>query len=174
MSRDCAFRKPRGFSLVELMIVLALIAMMALLAAPWFVKMHQRSQIRSAAFELETTLLAARMKAVKRNQQVSVALVSTPTAQPIVFRTNEPPPGAGPTPVPRLLEIPANAAQLVATPTGGVVTFGGDGRLVAPPPAPTPNVIILKGPVGAINQNTLTIETSSGGRVKVITPAVWQ
>lgn len=174
MSRIYSFGRERGFTLIEMVIVMALIALMALIAAPWLVKLYQRNSIKSAAFEVQTTLMAARMKAVKLNQQVSVALVSTPTAQPIVFQTNEPPPGAGPTPAPRQLSLPAQAAELVATPTGGVVTFGGDGRLIAPPPAPTPNIIVLRGPVGAINMNTLTVETSAAGRVKVITPTVWQ
>ena len=64
----------RGFSLIELTIVMASMAMMALIATPWFVKLYQRNQVRSAAHEIQTTLLAARMKAARRNQQVSVVI----------------------------------------------------------------------------------------------------
>lgn len=149
-------------------------AMMALIATPWFVKLHQRNQIKSAAREIQTTLLAARMKAVRRNQRVSVVISSV--NPPIEFQTIEPaPPAPTPTPVPPLLQLPAGAAQFVATPAapGGTVTFGGDGRL-ANFTAPTPAVLTVEGPVGSNRMNQITIRTTSGGRVEVVTPTVWQ
>lgn len=175
MPRIRVFAGWRGFSLVELLIVTALIAMMALIAAPWFVKLHRRNQIKSAASEIQTTLLAARMKAVRLNQPVSVVISSV--TPPLTFQTVEPnPPAATPTPVPRVLALPADAAQFVATPgaPGGAITFGGDGRL-ANFAVPTPAVLIVEGPVGAgPMMNQITIRTSSIGRVEVVTPAVWK
>jgi len=156
------------------MIVLALMAMMALIATPWFIKLHQRNQIKSAAREIQTTLLAARMKAVRRNQQVSVVIASV--TPPIEFTTIEPnPPAPTPTPVPQQLVLPGRAAQFVATPAapGGTVTFGGDGRL-ANFTNPTPAVITVEGPVGSTRMNQITIRTTSGGRVEIVTPTAWQ
>jgi prepilin-type N-terminal cleavage/methylation domain-containing protein len=164
----------RGFSLAELMIVVALIAMMSLLAVPWFIKLYQRNQIKSAAREIQTTLLAARMKAVKRNQQVSVVISSV--TPPLGFQTIEPaPPAPTPTPRPSLLSLPAGAAEFVATPasTGGTVTFGGDGRLTNFT-APTPAVYEIQGPVGKVLPTPVSIRIHSSGRVEVVTPAVWQ
>ncbi|HYX22089.1 MAG TPA: prepilin-type N-terminal cleavage/methylation domain-containing protein, partial [Thermoanaerobaculia bacterium] len=61
-------RRSEGFTLVELLIVVALVAIAALVGMPWLVKIGQRSQLKSAASEVQTTLMAARIKAVKRNQ----------------------------------------------------------------------------------------------------------
>jgi prepilin-type N-terminal cleavage/methylation domain-containing protein len=163
----------RGFSLVELSIVVALIAMMALIGAPWLVKIHQKNQVKSAAREIQTTLLAARMKAVKHNQQVSVVISAiTPS---IELQTIEPPvPTPNPTALPQILKLPARAVEFVATPAaaGGVVVFGGDGRL-ANFTNPTPAVYQIQGPVGKVMPTPVAIRVSSGGRVEVVTPTVW-
>jgi prepilin-type N-terminal cleavage/methylation domain-containing protein len=163
----------RGFSLMELMVVLALVAAMSLVATPWFIKLYQRNQVKSAAREIQTTLLAARMKAVRRNQQVSVVISSS--TPPIEFQTIEPaPPAPTPTPVPAVLQLPGRAVEFVTTPNaaGGMVTFGGDGRLVNFT-APTPAVFQLQGPVGKVMPTPLAIRVHSGGRVEVEMPKVW-
>ncbi len=155
------------------MVVLALIAMMALVATPWFIKIYQRNQVKSAAHEIQSTLLAARMKAVRRNQPVSVVISSV--VPPLEFQTLEPdPPAPTPTPVPSLLKLPSGAVEFVATPSsaGGIVTFGGDGRLTNFT-APTPAVYQIQGPVGKVMPTPLAIRVNAAGRVEVVTPAVW-
>ena len=169
--------KERGYSLVELMIVLAIMGILSLIAVPWFYKYAQRNKLKSAAFEVQTTLLAARMKAVKRNQPVSVAINGT---SPIQLMTIEPPPPAPtPTLVPQQLNLPPDAAVLFATPVAasGIVTFSGDGRInMAPTPNPTPGAweYVLRGPVGAPTPNQITIQAWPNGRVVVVTPTNWQ
>jgi Tfp pilus assembly protein FimT len=155
------------------MIVVALIAMMSLLAAPWLIKVGQRNKIKSAAREIQTTLMAARMKAVRRNQQVSVVISSV--TPPIIFQTLEPnPPGPTPTPRPSILELPAGSAQFVATPNAaqGRVTFGGNGRVVNFPT--TPAIIQVEGPVGSNRMNMIEIKAHASGRIEVVTPVAWQ
>src|ERR1700730_3783402 len=71
-------RRRGGFSLVELLVVMALIAAMTLVAAPWFLKISQRNTLKSTARELSITLAAARMRAVKRN--LSATVVVTPAS----------------------------------------------------------------------------------------------
>jgi prepilin-type N-terminal cleavage/methylation domain-containing protein len=171
--RTRVFDGGRGFSLVELAVVVALIAMMSLLAAPWLVKTHQRNQVKSAAFEMQTTLLAARMKAVRLNQRVSVVISSV--TPPIELQTIQPvPPAPTPTPVVPILKLPGGAVEFVATPAsgGGTVTFGGDGRLVNFT-HPTPAVYQLQGPVGKVMPTPVMIRVSSGGRVEVELPKDW-
>ena len=64
--------RSRGYSLIELMIVVAIIAVMALASAPWFFKIMQRNTMKSAAQEMSITFAAARMRAVKRNLPAEV------------------------------------------------------------------------------------------------------
>jgi prepilin-type N-terminal cleavage/methylation domain-containing protein len=161
-----------GFSLIELIIVLALIAMMSLVATPWFIKLYQRNQVRSAAHEIQTTLLAARMKAARRNQQVSVVISSV--VPPIELLTIEPPPlTPGPTPIPSVLKLPAGSVEFVTTPSsaGGIVTFGGDGRLVNFPT--TPAAYQIQGPVGKIMPTPVAVRINAAGRVEVVLPKEW-
>jgi len=168
-------RRHRGFSLVELLVVMAIIASLSLVGIPWFLKISQRNALKSAAREIQTTLLAARIKAVKRNRPVSVNITSL--GPPIEFQTVEPnPPAPTPTHVPVNLTLPAQAARLYETPfaAGGAVTFGGDGRLVNPPLQPTPGVqYTLEGPVGATTPNRIKIKADASGRIVVVTPVDW-
>lgn len=170
-SRRCS----HGFSLVELLVVLAMLAMVSLVGIPWFFKISQRNALKSAAREVQSTLLAARIKAVKRNRPVSVLI--TALGPPIEFQTVEPnPPAPTPTHVPVDLRLPAQAARFYATPStaGGTVTFGGDGRLANPPLQPTPGLVyILEGPVGAATPNRVSIKADSSGRIAVVTPVDW-
>ncbi|HTY42150.1 MAG TPA: GspH/FimT family pseudopilin [Thermoanaerobaculia bacterium] len=168
-------RGNRGFSLVELLVVMVIMALVSVIAIPWFVKIGQRNQLKSAAFEVQTTLLAARMKAVKRNQPVTIVINNV---APVELLTVEPPPPAPtPTLVPGRLALPSTAAVLYATPAiaGGAVTFGGDGRLAMPAPTPTPGAYeyVLRGPVGARTPNQITIQAWPNGRIAVITPTHW-
>jgi prepilin-type N-terminal cleavage/methylation domain-containing protein len=170
-------RRSRGFTLVEILVVMAILAALSLVAIPWFMKLSQRYALKSGAREIATTLAAARMTAVKLNQPVSVVLLSiTP---PIQIAIIEPaPPAPTPTKVPQLLILPQNAVRMFQTPSsaGGTITFGGDGRLSAPVlPALTPNaVMIVDGPVNSSPRNQIQILTSAAGRVQVVTPVDWQ
>ena len=169
--------RSRGYSLVELLVVLAILALVTLVAIPWFFKLTQRNALKSAAREIQITLTAARMSAIKRNAPVSVAIASlTP---PIRFVIVEPQP---PTPTPTIpapyLVLPQNAVRFKQTPNsaGGIMTFGNDGRLVVPQlGALTPNaVMIVEGPVNSSPRNAISINTNARGRVQVVTPVDWQ
>jgi prepilin-type N-terminal cleavage/methylation domain-containing protein len=167
--------RSRGFSLIELLLVMAIIASVALVGIPWFVKIGQRNALKSAAREVQSTLLAARVRAVNRNRPVSVVITSL--GPPVEFQTIEPnPPAPTPTHVPVNLSLPAKAARLYQTPNvaGGTVAFGGDGRLASPPTFPTPGLeYVLEGPVGATTPNRITIKTDSSGRIAIVTPVNW-
>jgi prepilin-type N-terminal cleavage/methylation domain-containing protein len=168
-------RRSRGYTLVEILVVMAIIGILSLVAIPWFLKLSQRYALKSGAREIATTLQAARMTAVKLNQPVSVVLTSiTPPIQ--IAIVEPPPPAPTPTKVPQLLILPQNAVRMFQTPasTGGTITFGGDGRLTNFP-ALTPNaVMIVDGPVNSSPRNQIQILTSQAGRIQVVTPVDWQ
>jgi len=167
--------RPKGFTLVELLVVMAIIAILALAGMPWLVKIGQRSQLKSAATEVQTTLLAARINAVKRNQPVNIMITPGPPVE--LWTVQPPPPTPNPTIAPKQLALPPKAAFLYATPqiAGGVISFGADGRLAMPTPNPTPGAYeyVLRGPVGKPTPNEIRVQAWPNGRVVVVTPKDW-
>jgi type IV fimbrial biogenesis protein FimT len=65
----------RGFTLIEAVIVMAIMAILAGVSTSSFVWLNQSTQIRGAAFDLVADLDFARSEAVKRNGDVVVAPV---------------------------------------------------------------------------------------------------
>src|SRR5262247_3331950 len=83
-------RRIRGFSMLELLVVMAILAILALAVAPWFAKVAQRNELRSSTQEVATTLMAARMRAVKRNLPARVVVTrATPTNNWTLIETFE-------------------------------------------------------------------------------------
>jgi len=87
--RDPSPAVPRGFSLVELMIGLAIFAFLMAMGVPAFTTYIQNAKIRSAAEVLYASIQTARAEAVKRNAAVEFVLTddagdsgSTQTATP--------------------------------------------------------------------------------------------
>lgn len=66
-----------GFSLVELMVVLAIVALMALLAVPSLMMFVHTSTVKAATTELASAIHYARAEAVKRGWPVSVCKSAT-------------------------------------------------------------------------------------------------
>ena len=62
----------RGFTVVELLVVLAMIALLAALAMPALDNVLAAQRLRAAGTDLMSALLVARSEAVKRNVQVQV------------------------------------------------------------------------------------------------------
>lgn len=69
-------RRHRGFTLVELLIVLAVTAILATLAAPSFTDQFARRRIEGVATEMSTDLHFARTQAVANRGAVSVMTLS--------------------------------------------------------------------------------------------------
>ena len=67
----------RGFTLVEMVIVLFILGVVATLAGPFFRDFIIQQTIRNAAYELMSDLIFARSEAVKRNTSVTVSKVGT-------------------------------------------------------------------------------------------------
>src|ERR1041385_7687346 len=63
-----------GFTLIEMMIVVAIIGIAGLIALPNYLVWQSRSELRQAVTEVQNQLLLARMAALSRNAPVTVAI----------------------------------------------------------------------------------------------------
>lgn len=69
-----AHRKHRGFTLLEALVVLALLGILSALAAPSYTGMRQRHQMQSQAEQFQANLMLARSEALRRQQRVTVCV----------------------------------------------------------------------------------------------------
>lgn len=143
--------KQRGFTLVEAIIVMSIMAILAGASASSFVWLNQSTQIRGASFDLVADLDFARSEAVKRNDLVVVAPVAgawtngwTVTAGGAVLR-----------------QRPALATQVGFAAAPGALTFDGAGR---PDPIATVENFQLCSPGGSVTGRTVRIDASGLSR----------
>jgi len=69
-------RKDSGFTLIELIVIIAIVAVFAGIAVPNFLSYMPKSRLNGAARQVMGDLMAARMKAVKLNHRVKVFFYS--------------------------------------------------------------------------------------------------
>ena len=67
----------RGVTLIELMVTLAILAIILMMAIPSFNEFRQRSALRGASDQIISFWANARMEALKRNQPIKVGLIRT-------------------------------------------------------------------------------------------------
>ncbi len=72
MRSNRTFARSGGYTYIEVFVVVAIFGLMAAIAAPYFVKISRHYRLLGQVHEIQSTLLAARMQAIKRNQQVVV------------------------------------------------------------------------------------------------------
>ena len=70
-------KKESGFTLIEMMIVIAVFAIVAAIAIPNFMSLLPGMRLNGAARQVMGDLMAARMKAVKLNQRTKVFFYSS-------------------------------------------------------------------------------------------------
>jgi type IV fimbrial biogenesis protein FimT len=72
MARPNSHHRFSGFTLVELLVTIAIVAILAGLAVPSFKDLIAGQRIKSAGFDLVTSLMLARSEAIKQNGNVTI------------------------------------------------------------------------------------------------------
>ncbi len=79
----------RGFTLVELVIALAVVTLMLAMGVPSFSDYNRAQKVKSAATAIHVQMQKARMEAIKRNNNVGLELVAGSPNQLRLFEDND-------------------------------------------------------------------------------------
>lgn len=77
-------RKDQGFTLIELMIVVAIVGVLTSVALPAFTSFVAGQRIKTASFDLMSMMIFARSEAIKRNSNVTLNYSSVANALTVV------------------------------------------------------------------------------------------
>lgn len=166
----------RGFTLIELMVVLAIIGILLLLGTPLFTTFMANSRIKTASEAFANALVQARTEAIKRNEPVEFVISSgwlvclvaddascTQGDASVLYQ------GAG----------REGTSDVVVTPTPADatrITFDSLGRIIAPNPADDSDALtqvdidVTNGT--SVNSRPLRVVVETGGGVRLCDPAV--
>lgn len=154
-----------GFTLVELMIALAILAILSALAAPNFSAMIANYRVRTGAEGIISGLQLARAEAVRRNTNVSFTL-NTGTGwtlavvNPAATIQTRP---SGESGTNLLVTSTNNQTTLTFTPTGGVSGYNTTTNLSQVTVAPPSNVT---------SGDTLRINILAGGQIRMCNQSI--
>jgi type IV fimbrial biogenesis protein FimT len=76
--RAGAYRRGGGFTLVELMVVLVIVAVLLIIALPSFSVLTLRTKLKSYANEVVSSVYLARSEAIKRNAPMTMCIAKEP------------------------------------------------------------------------------------------------
>jgi len=163
-----AMMRSAGFTLVELMIVMAILSIMLLIALPNFSIWMQNTQIRTAGEAILNGMQLARADAIRRNVNVELRMdVSSGWTARV--------PATGEVIQSRLAGEGSTAALVTITPAGAkTVTFNSFGSVTtnADATATLTEITIDSAAIAAADSRELCILVRAGGNVRMCDPQV--
>lgn len=161
-------RLQRGVTLIELMVTIAIAAILITLAAPSFKIMLANAQIRTAAQALHDGLQLAHVEAIRRNERV-IFTKNTQSAWTVSAENG------GATLQTRPYTEGSIAATVSVIPNGATkVTFNGFGRVVANTDASSSisqlDIDVPTTLIAAADSKNLRITVTAGGAIRLCDP----
>lgn len=167
-----------GFSLIELMVTVAVLAIILGLAAPSFTNLMHQNRLTAAANEVVGALQTAKMEAIRRNTRVALCPSTTGTScsgsdwsQFVIFvdGNSNGVLNAGETIV-QNVEVTRAGAGISATGTANLIRFGPDGRVRVGAGAATQGAVSLVSNKLSASTNTRRVQVVAS-RVSVCNPS---
>jgi type IV fimbrial biogenesis protein FimT len=151
-------RKDTGFSLLELMVAIAIVAILSTIAVPGIIQWLPKHRVGSAARVVKSTLEFARSSAIKRNTEVRVDF-DWANDNLTVVEVLEDPPGTFVETTLRIRQMPGDV-DLDDIDLGDEVTFNGHGFA----PGSSGGVVVVN-----TSDNTLSrsITLTVGGNARI-------
>ncbi|MDM0106032.1 GspH/FimT family pseudopilin [Variovorax sp. J22R24] len=188
--------KQRGFSLIELVVTVAVLALVLFATAPSIGAWMDNTRIRNAAESLQIGLQTARSEAVGRNQSISFYLVSlanpgvmdnscalSANSGSWVVSATSPDTKCASAPstsvAPKIVlkrpvgegggKVKVSGLQADGTTSGTTVTFNGFGRVVNADPIAR---IDITGPIDGAAYRNLQVRITTAGAIRMCDPHV--
>lgn len=190
----------QGVTLIELIVGIAILAILLAVAAPNLSSWIQNAQIRTAAEAMQNGLQLARAEAVRRNASVRFQLMDTTSNACVLSTTGvnwivsqDDPSGAcastpSDTVAPRIIQMRAGtegSTNATVASTQSPIAFNGLGRQVSATNAdlsttanpPVTVTIDIKNPTGGLcmpagTMRCLQVQVSASGQVRMCDPAI--
>ena len=180
--------RPRGFTIIEVMVALGIIAMLLMFAAPNAATWIQNTRLRSSAESVATCLQTARLEAIKRNTIVSCQMTDPASsawnvclydsvnnicqaAAGSVLASRDASEDNGITKLGLDTALSSSAAPLAAgTNMPGAATFDSFGRLAPTAPNNAMRVDVRNPSLAAADERRLTVYITLGGQIRMCDP----
>ena len=114
-------KSSRGFSLIEVMTAVVVLAILGVIAVPSYRTFVLTQRVRQASYDLMSSLMFARSEAIKRNASVNVTQAAGGWTQGWVVSVG----GASI----RTQDAYSSAVAISNSPALGTITYSSDGRL---------------------------------------------